>query len=78
VAHDGIVVARRHPRRHESRPPVLPSSLTVSIVTYRTDAALLERCLAHLALAIRSAREEVLTQVTLALTTKRGRVSRSK
>jgi GT2 family glycosyltransferase len=47
---------------------VLPSSLTVSIVTYRSDAALLERCLVHLADAIRTARERgVLTQVAVAL-----------
>ena len=47
---------------------MLPSSLTISIVTYRTDAGLLERCLAHLALAIRAAREDrVLTQVAVAL-----------
>ena len=47
---------------------VLPSSLTVSIVTYRSDAALLERCLDHLADAIRDAREgRVLTQVAVAL-----------
>jgi GT2 family glycosyltransferase len=47
---------------------VLPSSLTVSIVTYRSDAVLLERCLVHLADAIRTAREQrVLTQVAVAL-----------
>jgi hypothetical protein len=47
---------------------VLPSSLTVSIVTYRSDAALLERCLTHLADAIRATREQrVLTQVAVAL-----------
>jgi hypothetical protein len=47
---------------------VLPSSLTVSIVTYRPDAVLLERCLASLALAVRAAREDrVLTQVAVAL-----------
>ena len=47
---------------------MLPSSLTVSIVTYRPDAALLERCLARLALAIAAAREDrVLTQVAVAL-----------
>jgi len=47
---------------------VLPSSLTVSIVTYRSDAVLLERCLVHLVDAIRAARERrVLTQVAVAL-----------
>ena len=47
---------------------MLPSSLTVSIVTFRSDAALLERCLAHLDSAIRAAREQrVLTQVAVAL-----------
>jgi GT2 family glycosyltransferase len=47
---------------------VLPSSLTVSIVTFRPDAVLLERCLASLALAIGAARgDRVLTQVTVAL-----------
>jgi GT2 family glycosyltransferase len=37
---------------------VLPSSLTVSIVTFRPDMALLERCLRQLALAIGTARED--------------------
>ena len=47
---------------------VLPSSLTVSIVTFRSDAALLERCLSRLADAIRAARDErVVTQVAVAL-----------
>ena len=47
---------------------VLPSSLTVSIVTFRSDAVLLERCLVHLADSIRTAREQrVLTQVAVAL-----------
>ena len=47
---------------------VLPSSLTVSIVTYRSDAALLERCLVHLAHALAAAREQrALTQVAVAL-----------
>jgi GT2 family glycosyltransferase len=47
---------------------VLPSSLTVSIVTYRSDAVLLERCLVRLADAIRAAREQrVVTQVAVAL-----------
>jgi GT2 family glycosyltransferase len=59
---------RRASQRHERVLPVLPSSLTVSIVTYRSDAALLERCLASLARAIGGARENhVLTQVTVAL-----------
>jgi GT2 family glycosyltransferase len=47
---------------------VLPSSLTVSIVTYRSEAELLDRCLSHLARAIRAARaERILTQVAVAL-----------
>jgi hypothetical protein len=37
---------------------VLPSSLTVSVVTYRPDVALLECCLRKLALAIGAAREQ--------------------
>lgn len=37
---------------------MLPSSLTVSIVTYRSDTVLLERCLRKLALAIGAAREQ--------------------
>ena len=37
---------------------MLPSSLTVSVVTYRPDAVLLERCLRKLALAIGAARED--------------------
>jgi hypothetical protein len=42
-----------------SRPRlVLPSSLTVSIVTFRPDTALLERCLATLAAAIVAARAD--------------------
>jgi hypothetical protein len=55
-------------RRFSDDSTVLPSSLTVSIVTYRSDAVLLERCLDHLADAIRDAREQrVLTQVAVAL-----------
>jgi GT2 family glycosyltransferase len=47
---------------------VLPSSLTVSVVTYRPDAALLDRCLRRLALAIGAAREDgVVKSVALAL-----------
>jgi len=47
---------------------VLPSSLTVSIVTYRPDRALLERCLRKLVLAIGAAREDrVVKSVALAL-----------
>ena len=61
-------IARRELPRHDCPPLVLPSSLTVSIVTYRPDAALLGRCLAKLALAIGAAREDrVLTQVAVAL-----------
>ncbi len=37
---------------------MLPSSLTVSVVTFRPDAAILERCLRKLALAIGAARED--------------------
>lgn len=47
---------------------MLPSSLTVSVVTYRPDAVLLERCLRKLALAIGAAREDgVVRSVALAL-----------
>ena len=47
---------------------MLPSSLTVSIVTYRPDHALLERCVARLATAIAAARAEgVLASVAVAL-----------
>jgi hypothetical protein len=61
-------IARRDCPRHERPLLVLPSSLTVSIVTYRPDAVLLERCLAKLALAIGAAREDrVLGSVAVAL-----------
>ena len=47
---------------------MLPSSLTLSIVTYRPDHALLERCVAKLATAIAAARAEgVLASVAVAL-----------
>jgi GT2 family glycosyltransferase len=47
---------------------VLPSSLTVSVVTYRPDAPLLDRCLRMLALAIGAAREDgVVKSVAIAL-----------
>jgi hypothetical protein len=47
---------------------VLPSSLTVSIVTYHSDGVLLERCLSKLALAIGAAREDgVVKSVAIAL-----------
>jgi len=47
---------------------VLPSSLQISIVTYRPDQKLLERCLRKLALSIAAAREAGVTQtVHLAL-----------
>ena len=47
---------------------MLPSSLQISIVTYRPDAKLLERCLRKLALAIGAAREDgALRTVHLAL-----------
>jgi hypothetical protein len=57
VANNGVVVPLDV---HVAMNPalVLPSSLTVSIVTYRSDAALLERCLAHLAPSIAAARED--------------------
>ena len=61
-------IARRACQRHERPLLVLPSSLTVSIVTYRPDAVLLERCLAKLALAIGAARaDRVLGSVAVAL-----------
>jgi len=61
-------IARRDCPRHERPLPVLPSSLTVSIVTYRPDGVLLERCLRKLALAIGAAREDgVLRSVAVAL-----------
>lgn len=44
----------RQPRRHI----VLPSSLTVSVVTYRPHQPLLERCLSTLAIAIAAARSD--------------------
>jgi hypothetical protein len=54
--------------RHDLFLPVLPQSLTVSIVTHRPDFALLERCLRKLALAIGAAREDgVVKSVALAL-----------
>ena len=47
---------------------MLPSSLTVSVVTYRPDAALLDRCLRMLALAIGAAREDgVVKSIAIAL-----------
>jgi GT2 family glycosyltransferase len=47
---------------------VLPSSLTVSVVTYQPDTTLLERCLRMLALAIGAAREDgVVKSVAVAL-----------
>ncbi len=47
---------------------MLPASLTVSIVTYRPNAALLERCLVHVAAAIVAARaERVIKAVTVAI-----------
>ena len=55
-------------RSHENRLFVLPSSLTVSVVTYHSDGALLDRCLAKLALAIGAAREDgVVKSVAVAL-----------
>lgn len=47
---------------------MLPSSLTVSVVTYQPDAVVLDRCLRMLALAIGAAREDgVVRSVALAL-----------
>jgi GT2 family glycosyltransferase len=47
---------------------VLPASLTISIVTFRPDRALLERCLERLAAAIVAAREaKALGSVSVAL-----------
>lgn len=47
---------------------MLPSSLTVSVVTYRPDLALFDRCLRRLALAIGAAREDgALRSVAVAL-----------
>ena len=47
---------------------MLPSSLTVSVVTYWPDQPLLERCLATLALAIAAARsDETIDNVVVAL-----------
>jgi len=49
-------------------PFVLPASLTVSIVTYRPDRALLERCLSRLVVAIAAARaSSAINSVALAL-----------
>ena len=67
IGNAAILRCLRAPR-HEPRSVVLPSSLTVSVVTYRSDGVLLERCLRQLALAIGGAREaRVLTQVAVAL-----------
>jgi GT2 family glycosyltransferase len=47
---------------------VLPSSLTVSVVTYRPDRSLLDRCLRKLSLAIGAAQEDgAIRTVALAL-----------
>ena len=47
---------------------MLPSSLTVSVVTYRPDRSLLDRCLRKLALAIGAAQEDgAIRTVALAL-----------
>jgi len=47
---------------------VIPATLTISIVTYRPDLVLLDRCLRKLALAIGAAREEgLLRAVNVAL-----------
>ena len=49
-------------------PLVLPSSLTVSVVTYRSDSALLERCLARSrSPSAPRASERVLKSVAVAL-----------
>ena len=61
-------MARAWRPRHDPCPAVLPSSLTVSVVTFRSDRELLERCLRKLALAIAAARaERVVQSVALAL-----------
>ena len=53
---------------HEIRLFVLPSSLTVSVVTYHSDRVLLERCLSKLAVSIGAAREDgVVKSVAVAL-----------
>ena len=53
---------------HELRRLVLPSSLTVSVVTYHSDRVLLERCLSKLAVSIGAAREDgVVKSVAVAL-----------
>jgi GT2 family glycosyltransferase len=58
----------RHDRPIPRPPFVLPSSLTVSIVTYRPDEALLGRCMASLAAAIAAARADaVLGSAAVAL-----------
>ena len=61
-------MANARSSRLADRSLVLPSSLTVSIVTYRPDAALLERCLASSrSRSARRARSASLTQVAVAL-----------
>ena len=56
------------PRLRFDSARVLPSSLTVSIVTYQPQFPLLERCLKSLALAIAAARKgEVVKSVAVAL-----------
>ena len=49
---------RSPPQPIPNNSPVLPSSLTISVVTFRPDTVLLERCLRKLALAIGAARED--------------------
>ena len=73
-ADDSSAVPRRplgHDRslsRRARDPFVLPASLTVSIVTFRPDRALLERCLERLAAAIVAACEaKAIASVNVAL-----------
>src|SRR5207253_9213261 len=55
-------------RRNLHLPAVIPATLTISIVTYRPDLVLFDRCLRKLALAIGAAREEgLLRAVNVAL-----------
>lgn len=62
-----VLAGCERPLRH-GKSSVLPSSLTVSIVTYRPSGELLERCLVTLAAAIALARKEgAIKAVTVAL-----------
>lgn len=62
------LTARILTRPQDDRRPVLPASLQVSIVTFRPDLRLLERCFRKLVLAIGAAREDgAVRTVALAL-----------